>query len=59
MSEETPESTQSDLYTSKSSGDKVAIIAIVATAIVVLACVAACTIVTYGFLVNAPWKTFP
>lgn len=55
MSEQTPEPTQSDLYTSKSSGDKVAIIAIVVTAIVVLACIAACTIVAYGFLTKPPW----
>lgn len=55
MSEQTPESTQSDLYTSKNSGDKVAIIAIVATALVVLACLAACTIAVYMFLLNPPW----
>lgn len=55
MSEQAPETTRSDLYTSNSSDSKVAIIAIVATAFVVLACVAACTIVAYTFVINAPW----
>ncbi len=56
MSEQAPETTQSDLYTSNDSDNKVAIIAIVATAFVVLACIAACTVVAYAFLINAPWQ---
>lgn len=55
MSEQSPETTRSDMYTSNNSSDKVAIIAIVATAFVVLACVLACTVVAYGFLSNPPW----
>ena len=55
MSEQAPETTQSGLYTSNNSDNKVAIIAIVATAFVVLACIAACTVVAYAFLINAPW----
>ena len=55
MSEQTPENVQSELYTSSSSDNKVAIIAILATAFVVLACVAACALVFYAFLQNPPW----
>lgn len=55
MSEQTPEATQSDMYTSNDSDNKVAIIAIVATAFVVLACILACTIVAYAFVTNPPW----
>ena len=55
MSEQAPEPTQSDLYTSNDSDNNVAIIAIVSTALVVLACIAACTFVAYAFVVNAPW----
>lgn len=55
MSEQTPETTQADIYTTNNSGDKVAIIAIIAVAFVVLVCIAACTFVTYAFIVNAPW----
>jgi hypothetical protein len=55
MSEQAPETTQADIYTANDSSDKVAIIAIVATAFIVLACVAACTFVTYAFIINAPW----
>ena len=36
-------------------GSGVAIAAIVATAIVILACIAATTMVTYFFLQNPPW----
>ncbi|HUV27787.1 MAG: hypothetical protein WA997_03565 [Anaerolineales bacterium] len=55
MSEETTGTTQTDLYTTNDSDNKVAIIAIIATAFVVLACIAACTFVAYAFVVNAPW----
>ena len=55
MSDEVPETTQADIYTSADSDNKVAIIAIVATAFLVLACIAACTFVAYAFVVNAPW----
>jgi len=55
MSEQAPKTTQADFYTSNDSDSKVAIIAIVATAFVVLACIAACTFVAYAFVINAPW----
>ena len=55
MSEETPEATHTDMYTSNDSSNKVAVIAIVATAFVVLACIFACTIVAYAFVSNPPW----
>jgi hypothetical protein len=55
MSEEAPETIKTDIYTSSDSDNKVAIIAILTTAFVVLACIAACTIVAYAFLINAPW----
>ena len=55
MSEEAPETIQADIYSSSDSDNKVAIIAIIATAFVVLACIAACTFVAYAFVVNAPW----
>jgi hypothetical protein len=55
MSEEVPETTQTDIFASSDSDNKVAIIAIIATAFVVLACIAACTFVAYAFVVNAPW----
>jgi uncharacterized protein (DUF983 family) len=55
MSEQTPKATQSEMYTSSDSGDKVAVIAIVAVAFVVLACIAACTVMAYFFLTNPPW----
>ena len=55
MSEQTTEATHVDMYTSNDSDNKVAIIAIVATAFVVLACILACTIVAYAFLSNPPW----
>jgi len=55
MSDETAETTQTDIYATNNSDNKVAIIAIVATAFVVLACIAACTFVAYAFVVNAPW----
>jgi hypothetical protein len=55
MSDETTGTTQSDIYTMQDSDNKVAIIAIVATAFVVLSCIAACTFVAYAFVINAPW----
>ena len=55
MSEQSPEAVQSELYTSDKSDNKVAIIAILATAFVVLACIAACALVSYAFLSNPPW----
>jgi hypothetical protein len=55
MSEEAPKKTQADIYTSSDSDNKVAVIAIVATTFVVLACIAACTFVAYAFVINAPW----
>jgi hypothetical protein len=55
MSDETTGTTQTDFYTTSDSDNKVAIIAIVATAFVVLSCIAACTFVAYAFVINAPW----
>jgi hypothetical protein len=55
MSDEPTGTGQSDLYATSESDNRVAIIAIIATAFVVLACIAACTFVAYAFVVNAPW----
>jgi len=33
----------------------VTIIAIIATTVVILACIIACSVLTYTFLLNAPW----
>ena len=55
MSDQSQETSQSDLYATQESDNRVAIVAIVATAFVVLACIAACTFVAYAFVVNAPW----
>jgi len=55
MSEETPQPAPVTYRSSSDSGDKVAIIAIVTTALVILACILACTVVAYAFLINAPW----
>lgn len=55
MSEQPPETVKSELYTSNDSDNRVAIIAILATAFVVLACIAACALVAYAFLSNPPW----
>ena len=56
MSEYNPEDTaQINMETSKSSGNAIAVAAIIAFAIVSLACIAACTIMAYAFILNAPW----
>lgn len=55
MSEQSQGTRQSDMFATQESDNRVAIIAIVATAFVVLACIAACTFVAYAFVVNAPW----
>lgn len=55
MSEEVKGTAQADIYSSRDSDNRVAIIAILATAFIVLACIAACTFVAYAFVVNAPW----
>jgi hypothetical protein len=55
MSDESRETSQSDLYATQESDNRVAIVAIVATAFVILACIAACTFVAYAFVLNAPW----
>ena len=55
MSDETTGTPRTDIYATRESDNRVAIIAIVATAIIVLSCIAACTFVAYAFVVNAPW----
>jgi hypothetical protein len=55
MSEETPQPAPVTYTSSRDSGDKVAIIAIVMTALVVLACILACAVMAYAFLSNPPW----
>ena len=55
MSDETAGTTQSNIYATRDSDNKVAIIAIIATAFIVLSCIAACTFVAYAFVINAPW----
>jgi hypothetical protein len=55
MSDETMETNRTDIYSTRESDNRVAIIAILATTFVVLACIAACTFVAYAFVVNAPW----
>ena len=39
----------------KKKDNTVPIVAILSVAIIVLACIVACTITTYAFLINAPW----
>ena len=41
---------------SKSISNTVIIVAIIAIAVIVLACITACTVTSYVFLANAPWK---
>jgi hypothetical protein len=55
MSDESTGTTQTDIYATRESDNRVAIIAIIATTFVVLACIAACTLVAYAFVINAPW----
>ena len=38
-----------------SKSKSVTIIAIIATTVVILACIIACSVLTYTFLLNAPW----
>jgi len=42
-------------HTPMQRNNSVWIAAIIAFAIVTLACIAACTITSYAFLINAPW----
>jgi hypothetical protein len=44
--------------TTQSNPDKVAILAIVVTGIIVLACILACSVVSIVLILNAPWQTF-
>jgi len=39
----------------RNNSKSVTIIAIIATTIVILACIISCSVLTYTFLVNAPW----
>jgi len=52
MSEETG---GSQVQSNGATSNTVAIVAIIATAVVVLACVAACALAAYAFLSNPPW----
>lgn len=53
LNSETPRPT----YTTVKRDDdtKVAMAAVIAVAIIALACIVSCTIVTVAFLINAPW----
>ena len=42
-------------YKVRKSSRTVAIVAIISTTIVILACIFACSMITYTFLINAPW----
>jgi hypothetical protein len=53
MSELNPEPVQVQAPRKRGSG--VAIAAIIAATIVLLACIAASTVIVYAFLQNAPW----
>ena len=53
MSEFTPE--PRPVHPPRKRGSGVAIAAIIATTIVLLACIAASTVIVYAFLQNAPW----
>jgi len=55
MSEYTPETEQEQVNTPGGCSNSVWIAAIVAVTVVTLACIVACTITAYVFLVNAPW----
>ena len=49
-----PEVTMSS-SSGKSSGGTVAIVAIIATAVLMLGCIIACAAIAYAFILNAPW----
>ena len=56
MSEINPEAPQPAPAVVKQNEDtKVAMAAVIAVAIIALACIVSCTIVTVAFLINAPW----
>lgn len=56
MSEIKPEAPQPAPTVVKQNDDtKVAMAAVIAVAIIALACIVSCTIVTVAFLINAPW----
>ena len=44
--------------TAQSNPDKVAILAIVVTGIIVLSCILACSVVSIVFILNTSWQTF-
>lgn len=53
MSEFSPEPGQ--VHAPRKRGSGVAIAAIIGATIVALACIAAFTVIAYGFILNAPW----
>jgi hypothetical protein len=56
MSEPTSETAQPTPVVVKEKDDTtVALAAVIAVAIITLACILSCTIVTVAFLLNAPW----
>jgi hypothetical protein len=55
MSELNLESTEAHVESPQRWGSAAVIVAIIAAAVVTLACIVACTVVAYAFLINAPW----
>lgn len=55
MSEINSEIAQSNVETTESAGNSVAIAAIIAIVIITLACILSCTVITVAFFINAPW----
>lgn len=41
--------------TPKGSGNTVAVVSVIATAIVALSCIIACAAIVIAFIINAPW----
>lgn len=56
MSEIDAEEIQHDVPPSRDESNRVTIAVIVGIVIVVLACLAACTVVALVFFINAPWR---
>ena len=48
----------SEANSDRPTTSKEAIVAIIVTGVVLLACIAACALISVVFLLNAPWKPF-
>jgi hypothetical protein len=48
----------SEINADGSTTNKVAIAAIIVVGLVLFACIAACSVISIAFILNAPWATF-